>query len=185
MVVRRNARKRDDSKDAMKRLAPSVNRAIGFLTATTVRAWMSTLDYKAAFYEPAVDPVDPQYDGAKIYVFWHENILMPLYLRGHCNLAMLLSRHRDADILSETARRLGFEFVRGSTFGGGSSAIRELLRRSRWMNLTITPDGPRGPRRRLAQGSVYLASKLGMPIVAMGFAYDRPCRFHCWDRFAI
>jgi lysophospholipid acyltransferase (LPLAT)-like uncharacterized protein len=185
MVARRNARKRDDSKDAMKRLGPSLNRAIGFLTATAVRAWMSTLDYKVAFYDPAVDPVDPQYDGAKIYVFWHENILMPLYLRGHCNLAMLLSRHRDADILSETARQLGFEFVRGSTFGGGSSAIRELLRRSRWMNLTITPDGPRGPRRRLAQGSVYLASKLGLPLVLLGMGYDHPWRMQSWDRFAL
>ena len=169
----------------MKRLGPSVNRAIGFLAATTVRAWMSTLDYKVAFYDPAVDPVDPQYDGAKIYVFWHENILMPLYLRGHCNLAMLLSRHRDADILSETARQLGFEFVRGSTFGGGSAAIRELLRRSRWMNLTITPDGPRGPRRRLAQGSVYLASKLGLPLVLLGMGYDQPWRMRSWDRFAL
>ena len=27
-------------------------------------------------------------DGQKIYVFWHENILFPLYLRGHCNLAV-------------------------------------------------------------------------------------------------
>jgi hypothetical protein len=169
----------------MKRLGPSVNRAIGFLAATTVRAWMSTLDYQVAFYDPAVDPVDPQYDGAKIYIFWHENILMPLYLRGHCNLAMLLSRHRDADILSETARQLGFVFVRGSTFGGGSSAIRELLRRSRWMNLTITPDGPRGPRRRLAQGSVYLASKLGLPLVLLGMGYNGPWRMRSWDQFAL
>jgi len=169
----------------MRRLGPTVNRVIGFLAATTVRAYMSTLDYKAAFYDPSVDPVDPQYDGPKIYIFWHENILLPLYMRGHCNLAMLLSRHRDADILSETARQLGFEFVRGSTFGGGSAAIRELLRRSRWMNLTITPDGPRGPRRRLAQGPVYLASKLGLPLVLLGMGYDRPWRIRSWDRFAV
>ena len=76
---------------------------------------MSTLDYKAAFYDPTVDPVDPRYRGQKIYIFWHENILFPLYLRGHCNLAMLLSRHRDADILTDVAHHLGFEFVRGST----------------------------------------------------------------------
>ena len=128
-----------------------VNRLLGLLAATTIRFWMCTLDYKAAFYDPAVDPVDPRYRGQKIYIFWHENILFPLYLRGHCNLAMLLSRHRDADILSEVADLLGFEFVRGSTFGGGSSAIRELLRRGE-DELTITPDGPRGPRRQLAQG---------------------------------
>ena len=169
----------------MKNLNRFVIKIAGFSAATTVSAWMSTLDYKAAFYDPTVDPVDSRYRGQKIYIFWHENILFPLYARGHCNLAMLLSRHRDADILTEVANHLGFEFVRGSTFGGGSTALRELLRKSRQMNLTITPDGPRGPRRVLAQGPIYLSSKLGLPLVAMGFGYDRPWRLGSWDRFAI
>jgi lysophospholipid acyltransferase (LPLAT)-like uncharacterized protein len=169
----------------MKRLQQLAIKFGGLLGATTVRGWMSTLDYKGAFYDRTVDPVDPRCHGQKIYVFWHENILFPLYLRGHCNLAMLLSRHRDADILKELARHLGFEIVRGSTFGGGSSALRELLRKSQRMNLAITPDGPRGPRRVLAQGPVYLSSKLGMPLVAMGIGYDRPWRLNSWDRFAV
>jgi lysophospholipid acyltransferase (LPLAT)-like uncharacterized protein len=157
----------------------------GVCGATAIRLWMSSLNYRAAFYDPAVDPVDPRNDGRKIYIFWHEYILLPLYLRGHCNLAMLLSRHRDADILSEVARHMGFEFVRGSTARGGTTAIRELLRRSRQMNLTITPDGPRGPRRVLAPGPIYLSSKLGLPIVCLGLGYDRPWRMRSWDRFAI
>jgi lysophospholipid acyltransferase (LPLAT)-like uncharacterized protein len=157
----------------------------GLLAASTVRMWMSTLDFKGAMYDPSVDPVEPSWRGQKIYIFWHENILAPLYLRGHCNLAMLLSRHRDADILLEGARHLGFEFVRGSTFGGGATALRELERKGRHMNLAITPDGPRGPRRVLAQGPIYLSSKLGMPIVAMGFGYDKPWRMPTWDQFAV
>ncbi len=157
----------------------------GLLAASTVRLWMSTLDFKGAAYDPSVDPVEPSWRGQKIYIFWHENILAPLYLRGHCNLAMLLSRHRDADILLEGARHLGFEFVRGSTFGGGATALRELERKGRHMNLAITPDGPRGPRRILAQGPIYLSSKLGMPLVAMGFGYDRPWRMPTWDQFAV
>jgi len=169
----------------MKLTSPTLNRLAGLLGATAVRHWMSTLDYKVAYYDHAIDPAFRECQGQKIYVFWHEYILFPLYLRGHCNLAMLLSRHRDAEILSYAAYHLGFEFVRGSTNRGGVAAIRELLRRSRRMHLTITPDGPRGPRRRLASGPVFLASKLGLPIVAMGFGYDRPWRINSWDRFAI
>jgi lysophospholipid acyltransferase (LPLAT)-like uncharacterized protein len=146
---------------------------------------MGTLDYKAAFYDPAIDPSSPKCRDQKIYVFWHEYILFPLVLRGHCNLAMLLSRHRDADILSRVAHHLGFDFVRGSTRRGGVAAIRQLLRRSRRMHLTITPDGPRGPRRRMALGAIYLSSKLGLPLVATGYGYDRPWRARSWDRFAI
>ena len=98
---------------------------------------------------------------------------------------MLLSRHRDADILSRIAYHLGFEFVRGSTRRGGVAALRQLLARSRYMHLTITPDGPRGPRRQLAPGAVFLASRLGLPLVLMGFGFDRPWRAKSWDRFAI
>src|SRR5262249_53203129 len=57
--------------------------------------------------------------------------------------------------------------------------------RSKNQHLTMTPDGPRGPRRHLAQGPVYLASRLQLPLVVMGFGYDRPWRVNSWDRFAV
>ncbi len=70
----------------------------GMAAADGIRAWMSTLDYRAVFYDRSVDPA-LGIGGQRIYIFWHENILIPLYLRGHCNLAMLLSQHPDAEIL--------------------------------------------------------------------------------------
>jgi lysophospholipid acyltransferase (LPLAT)-like uncharacterized protein len=164
---------------------PFLHRLGGLLSAAAVRAWMGTLDYKVAFYDRTLDPGFPGCRGQKIYLLWHEYILFPLCLRGHCNLAMLLSRHRDAEILAHAAHHLGFDLVRGSTNRGGVAAIRELLRKSQRMHLAITPDGPRGPRRRLARGAVYLASKLGMPLVLLGLGYDRPWRLGSWDRFAM
>ncbi len=156
----------------------------GDLASAGVRAWMRTLDYRAVFYDRTVDPV-LGVGGSRIYVFWHENILIPLYLRGHCNLAMLLSQHGDADILARVAYNFGFDCVRGSTYRGAARAIWELTERSRRQHLTITPDGPRGPRRRMAQGPIYLASRLQLPLVVMGFGYDRPWRANSWDRFAV
>ena len=107
----------------MKINSPFLNKLGGLLGSAAVRAWMGTLDYKVAYYDPAIDPVSPECRGQKIYIFWHEYILFPLYLRGHCNLAMLLSRHRDAEILSHAAHHLGFDFVRGSTNRGGVAAL--------------------------------------------------------------
>jgi hypothetical protein len=169
----------------MKLRNPTLVKAGGLLGAAAIRAWMSTLDYRVAYYDPAVDPVHPDYAGPKIYIFWHEYILFPIFLRGHCNLAMLLSRHADAEMLARAAYHLGFDCVRGSTARGGATALRKLLEASRGMNLTITPDGPRGPRRQLAAGSIWLASKLGLPLVLLGLGYDRPWRFGSWDRFAV
>jgi len=164
---------------------PFLVRLGGFAGARLITCWMRTLDYRVAYYDPSIDPARRDWYGPNIYVFWHEHILFPLYLRGHCNMAMLLSRHRDADLLARIAYHLGFDCVRGSTYRGATSAVREMARRSNSMNLTITPDGPRGPRRHLAQGPIYLASKLGLPLVAMGFGYDRLWRLGSWDRFAI
>jgi lysophospholipid acyltransferase (LPLAT)-like uncharacterized protein len=98
---------------------------------------------------------------------------------------MLLSQHGDAEILARVAYHLGFDCVRGSTYQGGAKAIWELFERGERQHLTITPDGPRGPRRHLAQGPIYLASRLQLPLVPMGFGYDRPWRINSWDRFAV
>jgi lysophospholipid acyltransferase (LPLAT)-like uncharacterized protein len=169
----------------MKFQSPLAIGACSLASTACIRQWMATLDCRAEYGDPTVDPVHRGYRGSKIYIFWHENILLPLYLRGHSNISMLLSRHIDANILDRVARMMGFGVVRGSTFRGGTTALRELADRAATGNLTITPDGPRGPRRRLAAGCVFLASTLQIPIVAMGFGYQRPWRFGTWDRFAM
>ena len=81
---------------------------------------------------------------------------------------------------------MGFGTVRGSTSRGGVAALRELMRTGETMNLTITPDGPRGPRRKLAAGCIYASSRLGIPLVPIGLGYDRPWRSRrAWDQFAV
>lgn len=169
----------------MKIKSPLLDKSAGLLATLGVRAWMGTLNYKALFYDPTVDPVHDDCRGQKLYLFWHEYILVPLAVRGHCNLAMLLSRHQDAEILSHAARYMGFGTIRGSTARGGVTALREMLRRSQHMHLTMVPDGPRGPRRVMAPGPIYLASRLGLPLVLLGLGLDRPWRANSWDRFAI
>lgn len=156
----------------------------GFVAANGIKAWMTTLNYRAIFHNRANDPRFGA-EQPRIYVFWHEYILLPLYLRNHCDVAMLLSRHKDADILAEVARSAGFDCVRGSSNRGAAAALLEMKRLGEQMHLTITPDGPRGPRRQLAIGPIYLASKMGLPIVPMGFGLDRPWRLKSWDRFAV
>ncbi len=144
-----------------------------------------TLSYRMVRYEREAVPADEMFGGPVIFLFWHEYIPFPIYMRPHCRLAMLLSQHQDAEILSHVARFAGLEAVRGSTHRGGTAALRELLDRGKGMNLAITPDGPRGPRRQLAQGAIYLSSRLQIPLVSLGVGYDRPWRNRrTWDHFA-
>jgi lysophospholipid acyltransferase (LPLAT)-like uncharacterized protein len=157
----------------------------GLAVYAFVRRVLGTLDYQVLYYDSTTDPALPQFAGPIVYVFWHEYIPGPLYLRPHCNLALLISRHRDAELLYQAARLMGYGAVRGSTQRGGDTALRELLRTSRRWNLVITPDGPRGPRRTLAAGCIYVASRLNLPLVAVGVGCHRPWRLPTWDRFAV
>jgi lysophospholipid acyltransferase (LPLAT)-like uncharacterized protein len=165
--------------------SPAAINTFGLLGTALMRGLMNTLDCRWALYDRTCDTAMDVPGRRRIYLFWHEYILIPLDRRGHTNVTMLLSRHRDGDVLSRVAGHQGFGVVRGSTFDGASTALRELIQTSRKSHITITPDGPRGPRRQLAVGPIYLASKLGMPIVPMGYGYDRPWRANSWDRFAI
>jgi len=158
----------------------------GLFASTVVHHWMGTLDYKAAYYDPSVDPAYPTGNTRKrLYIFWHEYITFLLFLRKHCNLTMLLSRHKDAEMLGHVADLFGFGTVRGSSSSGGAEAIRSMMAKSKHCHLAITPDGPRGPRRKLSRGCLFLASKLQIPIVLLGLGYDRPWRAPTWDQFAV
>ncbi|MHC2067026.1 lysophospholipid acyltransferase family protein [Bremerella sp. T1] len=164
---------------------PWIARTGGMAIVSSLRTLMSTLDVRAMYVQAENDPANPFCQRRGIYIFWHEYISIPFCLRGHCNISMLLSRHRDAEWLAHAANLMGFGTVRGSSNWGSIAALKELIRVSRRQHLAITPDGPRGPRREMAQGPIYLASKLQMPIIPMGFGMDRPIRFGTWDKFAL
>jgi len=160
-------------------------RMAGLGLATLVRGWMSTLDLQILHRDPLLDPAHPQHDQNAIFVLWHEYIPLPLYLRPHSDMVALISGHRDGQLMARVAGHMGIQVVHGSSFRGGRRALRELLRVCRGRNVVITPDGPRGPRRVMAPGPIYLASRLGLPIVPAGFGYNRPWRMKSWDRFAV
>ncbi len=157
----------------------------GLGMAIFLRSLMRTLDYKITHYDITTDPARPEFRGRYIYLFWHEYITFPVTLWGGYDVTALVSQHRDGEWITRAANHLGFEIVRGSTSRGGASALRELKRHSERANLTIMPDGPQGPRREMAAGPIYLSSRLGVPIVPVGFGYDRPWRMPTWDRFAL
>lgn len=168
----------------MKLKSPWIRSLIGRVAAKGIRTWMSTIRYESLAVDRTADPVHPECQPS-IFVHWHENMLIPLYLRGNCHVAILVSQHRDADILETFARHSGFDCVRGSSYRGGASALRDLMERGKHQHMVLTPDGPRGPRRKCSQGAIYLASKLGQPITPLGMAFDNAWYAKSWDRFAV
>lgn len=168
------------------RLPEPVLWPIVYLFAYAMNAWFATLSLRVRRYSPDADPGDDAHTGPAIYVFWHEYLLLPIYLRPHCGLTMLTSQHRDAEMVTRLGKLIGMDAIRGSTNRGAIKALRKLCAESDSRSLAIVPDGPKGPRRQLAQGCVYLSSRMQIPIVLIGIGYDRPWRFQrAWDKFAL
>jgi lysophospholipid acyltransferase (LPLAT)-like uncharacterized protein len=166
----------------MKLRSPWLLRLIGLLGAWLVRWWMGTLRYRVFFAGGERHPVDHCVRRC-IYAFWHETILVPTIFR--VRVRILISQHADGEMIAQACRFLGYQVVRGSTTRGGGPALLALQRHGRTAHLVVTPDGPRGPRRRVQLGLILLASLTGLPIVAFGVGYSRAWRAQSWDRFAV
>ncbi len=104
--------------------------------------------------------------GAKRYCFclWHDAIIACLFSLKTFKLAGLISRHQDGSYLTHAIKFLGITPVRGSASRGGAQATRQLIDQPD-LHVCITPDGPRGPRRTMKDGIVFLASRTGRPVV--------------------
>jgi lysophospholipid acyltransferase (LPLAT)-like uncharacterized protein len=157
----------------------------GFAGATLLRAWVRTLNYRYHPLGPNVDPSGPALAERYIYAMWHEYLLLPVFCYPRRDVHVLISKHADGQWVAEFCRSLRIPVIRGSTTRGGAEAIRRLLRAGRESHIALTPDGPRGPRRRVQPGLVYLASRLGLSIVPVGFGVQGCWRMKSWDRFAM
>ncbi|MFK7765998.1 MAG: lysophospholipid acyltransferase family protein [Mariniblastus sp.] len=157
----------------------------GQLNSLVLPRALDLLNFRICHYDRSVDPARPEYNEHVIFSFWHEYIIVVLPRWGHTPLTVLCSQHRDGEWVNQTALALGLNIVRGSTSRGGSSAIRQIKKNSKFSSIAVTPDGPRGPRREMAMGPVYMASLLGMPVVPVGVGISNPYRLNTWDKFAI
>lgn len=170
----------------MKIQHPIAIRAVGMAGAWTVRRLVGTLDFHFRYDDPDAEPAVARRMGRRyIYAFFHEVMLFPAYYWAWPEMQILISDHRDGELITQVVQRLGFGVVRGSTTRGGARALREMAHRVDRGHLCVTPDGPKGPRRHVHQGLAYLACRTGLPIVGAGMAFARPWRARSWDRFAV
>jgi lysophospholipid acyltransferase (LPLAT)-like uncharacterized protein len=154
---------------------------LAFLTAVFGRLWMNTL--RVRVYDPDnILPPPLTRERRYIYAFWHEYMVLLLSRFGQGNIHVLISQHADGQFIAEVARHLMFGTVRGSP-KTGVEAARGLLRAAQRGHLAITPDGPRGPRRKVQLGIIWAASQTGLPIICGGLAGGGGMRMRSWDRF--
>ena len=141
---------------------------------------------------PVVKEIEVSGKGA-IILFWHERLMLAPIMAFHTykHVNMLSSTHRDSDIIVNGIRLPNLSFIRGSAANPkkpekdkqGAWALYQIIGALRKGDIvSITPDGPRGPARKIQPGVVELAARAGVPIIPFGLSAKSGKHLKSWDK---
>tara|TARA_B100000073_G_scaffold290507_1_gene253257 strand:- start:3110 stop:3781 length:672 start_codon:yes stop_codon:yes gene_type:complete len=129
-----------------------------------------------------------------IYAFWHDQLLMcPFTWKNDLDILVLISKHKDGDIISRVISYLGFKTIRGSTNNpekiknkGGFIAAKKILSSlKKNICVGIAPDGPRGPRHEVAEGIINIARMSNKKIIPVALGFKSKWTLNTWDKFIV
>jgi hypothetical protein len=150
----------------------------------TVRCRMKT---RSEFFSPGAP-------APAIFCIWHNRLatcvkVLDVHRRPNnsgAGMAALVSASKDGALLARILEWFRIQPVRGSSSRRGAQALRELTTwAERGHDLTITPDGPRGPCYQVQDGITSLAQLTGLPIVPVALNLNWKISIKSWDRFQI
>ncbi len=122
-----------------------------------------------------------------VAIFWHDRILLTTYFWRFSNYAAMVSQSFDGEYIARVSQRFGHGIARGSSTRGGTNAIRKMIRllKKEKFSLTLTIDGPKGPRYEIKTGALLLAKATGVPLVPMLIQPRKFWSLKTWDRLQI
>ncbi|MFZ4166554.1 lysophospholipid acyltransferase family protein [Brevundimonas sp. NPDC058933] len=131
--------------------------------------------------------------GGVLCAFWHARLaLAPACwpMKRAQAIKGLVSLSPDGEFFAKAVGRLGIPAVRGSSSNkdkakqakGGTQALRDGLKQLKVGGLAVTPDGPRGPARQMAEGLPLMAKLSGAPVLFIGVSCKPAIRLNSWDR---
>lgn len=118
---------------------------------------------------------------------WHGRLLFPFYFLRGMGYYALAGWHEDAEIISRTGATMGWRMIRGSSSQGGTRAFQEMVKvlSEPGRLVAVTPDGPRGPRRRAKRGAIRMAIRTGAVVIPVSGQASRRWDVINWDTFVV
>lgn len=180
----------------LKRFAASDlgGRLISFLAGLYVRF----VDLTSSWRFIGIEKVEHLLDAPPglLVAFWHQRLMMSPLMRRKTKkrVYMLISNHRDGEIIANAVKGYGLDFIRGSSAdpkkkwkekGGAPALARMIAALEEGQVVAVTPDGPIGPARKAQAGVIRLAQMSGAPIIPVAYSVSRGKNLRTWDRFLL
>lgn len=126
---------------------------------------------------------------------WHGQFLMTPLIKprsGPMDVAIMIARHKDAEVVAKVIQRFGMHSLRGAGAGdrkrdyGGATALRGALKalKKGW-SVMLTAEVPPGPARQAGLGLITTARLSGRPIVPCATVTGRFFSLNNWSRFTV
>ncbi len=152
-----------------------------------VLAFFMRLSYATTRWTIIGDDIPCKYHESEepfLVSLWHDRLMLaPCVWHWKHPLHVLASNHKDGRLIAKVVSHFGMLAVYGST-GKGVAAARDLIKLVKnGKYIAIIPDGPRGPRHRLAPGTVVISRLTKTDILPFSFCVKRYYRLNSWDKF--
>ena len=121
-----------------------------------------------------------------ILAFWHSQLMMVGYVwKSKTVLNMLASSHSDGRFGAYIAGHFNLKniSIKSKNKSPSLRQIFKILNDGHYIG--ITPDGPRGPNRKVSEGIIKIAINSQVPIIPLGFASTKNFTLKSWDSFLI
>lgn len=156
---------------------------VPFFASMLIRVIYAT--NKKKFYSPESISDEPI-----IFACWHGELLMLPYLyfryRETPHAKVLISSHFDGLLISKTITYFGLGTIAGSTNRNAAKVLIQAIKALKdGYDIGITPDGPKGPRHKVADGLIAMAQKTSKKIVLVRIIATKYWQLNSWDKFVI
>ncbi len=121
-----------------------------------------------------------------ILAFWHGQLMMIGHVwKSKAVLNMLASSHSDGRFGAYIAGHFNLKNI-SIISKNKSPSLRKVFKILKDKNyIGITPDGPRGPNKKVSEGIIKIAVHSQVPIIPLGFASNKNLKLKSWDSFLI
>ena len=125
-----------------------------------------------------------------VCVCWHGELFMSpqayRYIHKKHSASAIVSQHFDGEIVARTLNWFAIKPLRGSSRKGAHKVLLQAFRSiKKGEEVLITPDGPKGPRHTVGDGTIGLALKSKLPVLVINFTAQRFWQLGSWDKFLI
>jgi lysophospholipid acyltransferase (LPLAT)-like uncharacterized protein len=123
-------------------------------------------------------------ESAGIYAFFHQDEFSLVPHFAHKGLAVMVSKSKDGQLMSNYANLLGYKTIRGSSSKGAVAALLKAIQIVRaGHKFSVAVDGPRGPIYEVKEGIIRIQEKSGHPIIPMRAQVNRAYVLHrAWNK---